>query len=133
MIHGSCLCRGVRFEFSRAVTPVGMCHCSKCRKVSGTASNAAVLVPSGELSFIVGKELLQTFRLPTGWGATFCRTCGCPMPHLHPGGGAYHVPAGSLDDDPGVGVGGHIYVGSKAAWDEIAGSAPQFEEEPKAP
>jgi len=31
-------------------------------------------------------------------------------------------------DDPGVGIAGHIYVGSKAAWDEIAGDAPRFEE-----
>ncbi len=133
MIHGSCLCGGVRFEFPRAVTPVGMCHCSKCRKVSGTASNATVLVPRAELTFTAGEALLKTFRLPTGWGTTFCRNCGSPMPHPHPGGGACFVPAGALDDDPGVRTGGHIYVGSKAAWDEIGGSAPQFQEGPQAP
>jgi hypothetical protein len=37
------------------------------------------------------------------------------------------VPAGALDDDPGVGITGHIWVGSKAPWDEIAGDAPRFE------
>ena len=45
-----------------------------------------------------------------------------------PGAAAYWVPAGLLDDDPGVRSGGHIFVGSKAPWDEIAGSAPQFQE-----
>jgi hypothetical protein len=44
---------------------------------------------------------------------------------LHPSGGAYWVPAGLLDCDPGVRVAGHIFVGSKAPWDEIAGNAPQ--------
>ena len=35
MIRGSCLCGGLRFEYARAVTQVGICHCSQCRKVSG--------------------------------------------------------------------------------------------------
>jgi hypothetical protein len=45
---------------------------------------------------------------------------------LHPGGGAYFVPAGLLDADPGVRITGHIFVGSKAPWDEIAGDGPQL-------
>ena len=45
---------------------------------------------------------------------------------LHPGGGAYWVPAGILDDDPGVRIAGHIFVGSQAPWDEIGGSAPRL-------
>ena len=47
---------------------------------------------------------------------------------LHPGGGAYWVPAGLLDSDPGVRVAGHIFVGSMAPWDEIAGEAPRLRE-----
>jgi hypothetical protein len=133
MIHGSCLCGGVRFEFPRAVTPVGMCHCSLCRKVSGAASNATFFVPKDELAWRSGEDLLQMFAMPTGWRTTFCRRCGSPLPQLHPSGGAYFVPAGILDDDPGVPIGGHIYVGSKAPWDEIGGSAPRFDEGPVAP
>jgi hypothetical protein len=45
MIRGRCLCRKVRFEYARVVTQVGMCHCSLCRKVSGVASNAVIVVP----------------------------------------------------------------------------------------
>ena len=130
MIGGSCLCGGVRFEFSRSVTPVGLCHCSLCRKVSGAASNAMVVVPKDELRWLAGQELLQSYARATGWRTTFCRTCGSPAPQLHTSGGAWWVPAGALDDDPGVRVGGHIFVGSKAPWDEIGGSAPQFEERP---
>jgi hypothetical protein len=36
--------------------------------------------------------------------------------------------AGSLDDDPGTRIEQHIFVGSKAPWDEIPGGAPQYEE-----
>jgi hypothetical protein len=128
MIRGSCLCGGVRFEYARAVTQVGMCHCSQCRKVSGAASNAVIVVPEADLRWLAGEELRQTYTMPSGWRTTFCRTCGSPVPQTLPRAQAYWVPAGLLDDDPGLRIGGHIWVGSKAAWDEIAGSAPQFEE-----
>lgn len=133
MIRGSCLCGGIRFEYARAVTQVGMCHCSKCRKVSGTGSNAVIVVPEADLRWLAGEELRQTYVMPSGWRTTFCRTCGSPVPQTLPGAQAYWVPAGVLDDDPGLRIGGHIYVGSKPAWDEIAGSAPQCEEGLPAP
>ena len=128
MIRGSCLCGGVRFEYARAVTQVGMCHCSQCRKVSGTASNAVIVVPATEFKWIAGEELQRVYAKPTGWKSTFCATCGSPLPQSIRGAAAYWVPAGLLDDDPGLAIGGHIFVGSKAAWDQIAGGAPQFEE-----
>ncbi|MGH7288386.1 MAG: GFA family protein [Myxococcota bacterium] len=128
MIRGSCLCGGIRFQYARAVTQVGMCHCSQCRKVSGTASNANVVVPAADLEWLSGEDLRQVYAKPSGWRTTFCRTCGSPVPQKLPGAEAYWVPAGLLDDDPGLRIGGHIFVGSKAAWDEIAGSAPQFAE-----
>jgi hypothetical protein len=128
MIRGSCLCGGIRFEYSRAVTQVGMCHCSQCRKVSGVASNAVIVVPEDSLTWTAGQDLRQRYEKPSGWGTTFCRTCGSPVPQKLPGAAAYWVPAGVLDDDPGLKIAGHIHVGSKAPWDEIAGSAPQFQE-----
>ena len=127
-IRGSCLCGEVRFEIEGKVTQIGMCHCSKCRKVSGVASNAELMVGKDGLAWTSGEELVRRYQMPSGWRTWFCGSCGSPLPKLHPSGGAYWVPAGLLDDDPGVRVAGHIFVGSKAPWDEIAGDAPQFEE-----
>jgi hypothetical protein len=132
-IRGSCLCGGVRFEYSRAVTQVGMCHCSLCRKVSGAASNATILAPETDFKWISGEDLQRVFAKPTGWRTTFCGTCGSPLPQKLRGAAAYWIPAGLLDDDPGVGIAGHIWVGSKAAWDAIAPGPPQFDEGPIPP
>jgi hypothetical protein len=126
MVRGSCLCGGVRFEIDGETTPIGMCHCSKCRKVSGVASNANFMAGRDRLRWISGEDAISKFALPSGWGTWRCAVCGSPTPMLHPSGGAYWVPAGLLDSDPGVRVAGHIYVGSKAPWDEIGGSAPQL-------
>ena len=133
MIAGSCLCGAVRFAFQRATTDVGMCHCSLCRKVSGVASNAVIVVPASEFEWRGGEELRQVFTKPPGWQTCFCRTCGSPLPQRKGDAAAYWVPAGLLDDDPGVQIGGHIWVASKAPWDEIAGDAPRFEEQPNTP
>jgi len=133
MVRGSCLCGSIRFEYSRAVTEIYLCHCSLCRKNSGAASNAVIIVPEGDFKWISGDELRQVYTKPTGWTATFYRTCGSPVPARMRDATAYGVPAGLLDDDPGVRIGCHIFVGSKAPWDEIAGSAPQFQEGLRAP
>ncbi len=128
MIRGSCLCGGIRFEIQGRANAIGMCHCSLCRKVSGVTSNSTFMIGRDDLKWVAGEELLQTYTRPTGWRSTFCGTCGSPGPNPHPSGGAYWIPAGLLDDDPGVRVEMHIFVGSKASWDEISGSAPQFDE-----
>ena len=44
-------------------------------------------------------------------------------------GKLFWVPAGLLDDEPGVSVVQHIFVGSKANWDVISDDAAQFDEE----
>jgi len=128
MLRGSCLCGAVKFEVTGEPTDIGMCHCSKCRKVSGVASNANFMVARDGLRWVAGEDRITRFQLPDGWGPWRCGVCGSPTPMLHPGGGAYWVPAGLLDSDPGVRVAGHIFVGSKAPWDEIAGGAPQLRE-----
>ena len=124
MIRGSCLCGGVRFEYGRPRGGVGMCHCSQCRKVSGTASNAVIVVPEAELRWLAGEELRRSRAAGTPRSAA---SAAARVPQLLPAGGAYWVPAGALDDDPGPRIAGHIYVGSRASWDEIAGDAPRFE------
>jgi hypothetical protein len=126
-MRGRCLCGAVQFEVASAGTPIGMCHCSKCRRVSGVASNAEFMVATHQVKWVSGEELATHFALPDGWRTAFCSVCGSPLPKLHPTGGAYWVPAGLIDEPSGLQVAGHIFVGSKASWDDIAGDAPQFE------
>jgi hypothetical protein len=45
-------------------------------------------------------------------------------------GDVHGVTLGSVDGDPGVRIEMHLFVGSKAAWDEIGGDAPKFDAAP---
>ena len=119
MIKGSCLCGKVVFAIDGNFGPVGQCHCSKCRKVSGTDGNAVFYTS------------VKSFRWPgsVGWKSTFCGTCGSRVPHTDSAGKIYFIPAGLLDDDPGFrGYAAHIFVGSKAPWVRITDDAPQYAE-----
>ena len=58
-IRGSCLCGGVRFEIAGRWSGIGQCHCSKCRKVSGTASNAVLYASAKSLSWVAGEALVR--------------------------------------------------------------------------
>ena len=125
---GGCLCGAIRYEVHGRLPPVGMCRCSRCRRASGSRSNAIVNVRAERFVWLSGEDNMGEFRTPSGWGAFFCKTCGCPTPHRLSGGERVLVPAGTLDDDPGPRVAGHIFVGSKASWDVIGDDAPQFDE-----
>jgi hypothetical protein len=128
---GGCLCGAVRYEVRGRLPPVGMCHCSLCRRASGTGSNAVLNVRAERFVWLAGEDHRRSFHLPSGWGTNFCPTCGCPTPHPTSRGDRYFVPAGSLDADPGPRVAGHIFVGSKASWNVIGDDAPQFDEFPE--
>ena len=62
-----------------------------------------------------------------GWGLAFCKTCGTTLCGTHLDK-VHDVTLGSVNGDPGVEIAAHIFVGSKAPWDHIGGSAPQYDE-----
>ena len=130
---GGCLCGAVRFGLKEKLSPVGFCHCSLCRRASGVGSNAVLNTRRDRFEWLSGEDHVQVYATASGWKTLFCRTCGCPVPHVLSDGQRVLVPAGALDGDPDLAHAGHIFVGSKARWEVIGDDAPQFEEWPTAP
>jgi hypothetical protein len=131
MIRGSCLCGKVVFEIDGQISPAGQCHCSRCRKSSGTDGNAVFYASADGFRWVSGADEIKIFELPgvEGWQSHFCGTCGSPMPHLAPAKTFFFVPAGLLDDDPGFrGYAAHIFVDSKAPWVALTDDAPRYAE-----
>ena len=131
MIRGSCLCDGVQFEIDRAVGPFELCHCSRCRKVSGSAFVAALGVMVEDFHLLSGRELIQTYEAPIrecppAYGVAFCSRCGSPVPNPPVGEAWFEVPAGLLDTDPGLRPDKHIFVDYKSDWFDISDSIPQL-------
>lgn len=126
-IKGSCLCGGLQFEITGKFGPVGQCHCSKCRKVSGTDGNAVFYAAFDGFRWLNGQDHVQVYRHEENWASKFCKTCGSPAPFANKESKFYFVPAGLLDDDPGFrGYAAHIHVDSKAPWTVLTDDAPQY-------
>jgi hypothetical protein len=130
MVKGSCLCGGVHYQIDGEIGPMAHCYCSMCRKQHGAAFGTYVGVKAADFRWVKGEELVASYQSSPGGQRGFCRTCGSNLPVLEPGAEEFFIPAGTLDDDPGVRPAVHIFVASKAPWVEIDDELPQFDEYP---
>lgn len=130
MIRGSCLCGGVRFEARKIQRPLEFCHCSRCRKVTGSAFAAGLLVAPADFRFLQGQELVRVYaaplrQTPPAYHSCFCSRCGSRVPDAFSCAPLVEIPAGCLDDDPAVRPEMHIHVDAKAPWFTISDGLPQ--------
>lgn len=130
-ITGGCFCGRVRYRIDAPLGPGRSCHCSRCRKAFSGAGSAYSEVTPGSFAWTAGEDGITWFETSPGWGLGFCRDCGstlCGTSH----GTVHGVTLGTVDGDPGVEIGMHIFVDSRAAWDHIGGTAPQYANAPPA-
>jgi hypothetical protein len=126
---GSCVCRRVAFRVAAAWSGFFLCHCSQCRKVSGSAHGANLFAQTFTLTWIAGEDAVKTFHHATSRFATaFCGDCGSTLPMVDAGG--LKVPAGCLDDAVDKRPDAHIFVGSRASWDVDLSQVQAFDELP---
>lgn len=129
MLEGGCFCGAVRYKIDGKLGGATACHCSRCRKAfSGASSVYAEIQQGSNFSWVVGEDELTEYTSAKGWGLAFCRICGSTLCGIFEGK-VHGVTLGTVDGDPGVRIETHTFVGSKAPWDDIGGSAPQFNEE----
>jgi hypothetical protein len=129
MHRGSCLCGAVTYRFETHGEGIYICHCSVCRRITGSAFAATLLADRKGFAWLSGRDHIRTFSKPTGLSVSFCEICGSHLPDTEPVGTIYPVPAGTVLGELDVPVLEHIYVGSKASWDEIGDSAPRWDED----
>jgi hypothetical protein len=127
----SCLCGGVRIEIDRLEGPFELCHCSRCRRTSGSAFAAGIWTRSEDVRWIRGRELVSSYEAPLLeapplYKAVFCRVCGSRLPDPDPPFHMVDVPAGLLDRDSGLRPEHHLIFGPKAPWYEISDALPRM-------
>jgi hypothetical protein len=108
------------------------CHCSRCRKGTGTGHATNLLAGPDQLQWLSGEDNISRYDLPTAksFSKWFCRLCGCPVPRPSRNGRFVVIPAGSLDDDPPIRPTDHIFWGSRAPWSCPHGGLPTHETYP---
>jgi hypothetical protein len=128
-IRGSCLCGSFRFEIRGPILFLKNCHCSRCRKMTGSTFATYARAETKALAVLSGADAITTYERRPGNVIAFCRQCGSLVPHPPEGSAQVEFLAGLLDDDPGVGLSFHIFTGSRAPLHEIGDDLPQFDEQ----
>jgi hypothetical protein len=125
---GSCLCGQVRFEIDGELERFYLCHCEYCRKDTGSAHAANLFSASATLQWLAGEDKVEQFNLPsTRHSRSFCSTCGSALPNVQMNGKLLVVPAGSLNGRIPIKPDAHIFVSSRAAWDDALEKLPTFD------
>jgi hypothetical protein len=133
-LKGSCLCGAIRYRVRGPWLRFWHCHCSRCRKVTGSAHATNLFAEAGNFQWTAGEGEAVRYNLPGAarFGNTFCRHCGSRVPHLSRDGKAYLIPAGSLDDAPDIQPRARIFWDSRAPWSCDGDGLPRFEAGPPA-
>ncbi len=131
-ISGSCLCNQVKFTVRGPFQLFALCHCSRCRKATGSAHASNIFTHAENIEWLAGEELVRRYELPTAerFSKCFCAACGSPVPSLSRDGKRLLIPAGSLDVDPGVHPQVRIFLADMAPWYKHLDTAKSFEGAP---
>ncbi len=62
MLHGGCLCGGVRYKISGELSKMHFCHCQMCRRIHGTPFANYVAVNPRDIRYTQGEELISSYQ-----------------------------------------------------------------------
>ena len=131
-VNGSCLCGEVRYEITGNLGIFQYCHCSRCRKLTGSAHSANLFVSPEQFAWTHGEELVGVYApaQTRHFTTAFCRKCGSSLPWKIKSGKTVVIPAGTLDRHPGIEPSQNVFCGSRAAWYRPAAELPSHDELP---
>lgn len=125
LLAGRCYCGAVRYEVADEFAYAMNCHCSNCRRTTGSAFKPFAGVERDKLRIVAGEGSRMIFGGEAAHDA-HCGRCGSLLYSVVREGRWVHVTMGTLVDDPTIRPRAHIFVGSKAPWYEITDNLPQY-------
>jgi len=129
MIHGNCCCEAVRFTLSSKPRFLGVCHCSRCRKLG---ASEFFMVARDSFEWVSGKEFVSEYvpDPPFIYKKCFCVKCGSTLGEILSSEKEFPVAANILNSDPGLKVLFHEHTISKPSWQLLHDGAKLFEGNP---
>jgi hypothetical protein len=121
---GACLCGGVAFEVHGPLRPVVACHCTECRRWSGSFWDATA-ARRPDLT-IRESGALTWYRSSDHARRGFCGTCGASLFWDHADRPYMAIAAGALDQPTGLARAAHIFMAEAADYVRITDGLASF-------
>lgn len=122
--NGSCLCGAITYKVEGQLGPVTACHCSQCRKQTGSYYTATS-VADADIT-IEGGDNLTWFAASPEARRGFCKTCGSALFWKWNGGDTTSIMAGTLDGETGLKLVEHIFVADKGDYYDLTDDLPKY-------
>ena len=123
--NGGCLCGEVRYRVSGPFAEFHICHCSQCRRSTGSAHASNLFTSADRIEWLAGEHLIKRFDpdRPGVISKCFCTNCGSLVPYISAKSGKLVVPAGGLNDDPQIRPQDNIFWADRASWYDLVAEA----------
>ncbi len=101
------------------------CHCSACRRANGASFATNASLTAADFSLVAGEDLISNFESSEGVRRHFCSRCGSPIyASVEQSPNMFYLRCGTLDGDPHTRPAFHIYVKTRAPWQDISDQLP---------
>lgn len=125
-IRGHCLCGRTTYLVDKAPAWCGHCHCSSCRRQTGSA--LATFVGCERAHFTLTGEEMGCYESSPGVRRYFCQHCGTPIAYeSRQLPGEIHLFLGSLDNPQDYVPGGEVFCGERLPWLKVEVAGPSFD------
>lgn len=123
--EGGCLCGDIRYRSSRPQVRGVICHCSECRKHTGSFL-ACVHFPIGAFTWL-GPEPTR-YRSSAEGERGFCPRCGSTLTFHEEGvTDRVKVTMGSLDEPERAHIDDHVWTREQVSWIDNKDDLPRFD------
>ncbi|HEX8624249.1 MAG TPA: GFA family protein [Allosphingosinicella sp.] len=126
-LEGGCACRGVRYRLLSGPLIVHACHCTECRRLTGTAFALNALIETERLHILTGEPGPVPVTGTSGKPQIVfrCAACQVALWSHYPGAGAKlaFVRVGTLDLPERLPPDIHIYTSTKLPWLQLPDGA----------
>ncbi|MFT5850731.1 MAG: hypothetical protein ACI87J_000684 [Colwellia sp.] len=128
MYLGQCLCGTINLKISGAISDIIHCHCSLCRKNSGSAFATNGFINTADFEITSGEVFLTTFAFKPGRNRHFCSKCGSPVFSSNEQDPTrLRLRLGIVDSDISERPISHNFATSKANWEDLDENLPRYD------
>lgn len=130
--NGACLCGRVQYRVTGPFDVFHLCHCSQCRRSTGSAHAANIFTSPDRIEWLSGEDQIKRYTPdePGVISKCFCSHCGSLVPYTSPKSGKLIIPAGSLNEPPGIDPVDNIFWRDRADWYDAGLAAKHCEQWP---